>query len=129
VIHGDIGAGRLIPLPLLGEGVARLASLILAIANAENGVVLVDEIENGVHYSIMGRVWEAIKEAVRRFNVQLFATTHSRECIEAAHAAFSKDEKYDFRFHRLERVRDSIKVKSYDQEALSAAIQVGLEVR
>ncbi|MGB9902572.1 AAA family ATPase [Methanothrix sp.] len=53
VIHGDIGLGRLIPLPLMGEGMARLTSLVLAIANTPKGVVLVDEIENGLHHSVL----------------------------------------------------------------------------
>jgi AAA15 family ATPase/GTPase len=108
---------------------ARLASLVLAIGNAPKGVVLVDEIENGLHHSILPKVWRAIGEVARQFNTQVFATTHSLECIMAAHRAFSESERYDFRLHRLERINETIRAVTYDQETLEAAIETGLEVR
>ncbi|MBC7098496.1 AAA family ATPase [Candidatus Bipolaricaulota bacterium] len=129
MIHGDIGLGKLIPLPFLGDGMNRLASLVLAIGNAPNGIVLVDEIENGLHYSVLPKVWKVIGEVARKFNVQIFATTHSLECVTAAHEAFSDSKRYDFRLHRLERVDETIHVVTYDQETLEAAIETGLEVR
>jgi len=129
LIHGDIGLGRLVPLPVMGEGMARLASFVLAIGNAPNGVVLVDEIENGLHHSILPKVWRAIGEVAKQFNTQVFATTHSLECIVAAHKAFSEGESYDFRLYRLERVNETLRAVTYDQEALEAAIETGLEVR
>jgi len=129
MMHGDIGLGRLVPLPVMGEGMVRLASLVLAIGNVPNGVVLVDEIENGLHHSILPKVWQAIGEVARQFNTQVFTTTHSLECIVAAHRAFSESERYDFRLHRLERVNETIRAVTYDQETLEAAIETGLEVR
>lgn len=129
VIHGDIGMGRLLPLPIMGEGMTRIASLILTIGNASGGVVLVDEIENGLHHSIMSDVWRVIGEVARRFNVQIFATTHSMECIAAAHQAFAESEVYEFCLHRLERRNDDILAVTYDQETLKAALETGLEVR
>lgn len=129
MMHGDIGLGRLVPLPVMGEGMARLASLVLAIGNAPNGVVLVDEIENGLHHTILPQVWRAIGEAAREFNTQVFATTHSLECIVAAHRAFVASECYDFRLHRLDRRDGTIRAVTYDQDTLAAAIETGLEVR
>lgn len=128
-LYGDIGLKRSMPLPLMGEGMSRLLSLILHISNAPHGVVLVDEIENGLHYTVLPKVWQAIAKAARLFNTQVFATTHSLECIVAAHEAFSKGSVYDFRLHRLDRVEDEIRVVTYDQETLTAAFEVGLEVR
>ncbi len=63
--------------------------------------------------------------------MQLIATTHSEECVRSAHEAFSSDELYDFRLHRLERVKDSDKIRAvtYDQETLDIALAKGLEVR
>lgn len=129
MIHGDVGLGRLVPLPVMGEGMARLASLVLAIGNAPNGVVLVDEIENGLHHSVLPKVWHAIGEVARQFDTQVFATTHSLECIVAAHQAFAVSGRYDFRLHRLERRDGTIRAVTYDQETLAAAIETGLEVR
>ncbi|GIL14010.1 MAG: hypothetical protein BroJett038_27300 [Chloroflexota bacterium] len=131
IIHGDVGLKELIPLPDLGDGMNRLASIVLAIGNAPNGVVLVDEIENGLHHSILKDVWKAIAKAARAFNTQVFATTHSLECIRAAHQAFSESEVYDFRYHRLDRNEKTnrIEVVTYDQRLIEASIQADFEVR
>ncbi|MCI0439582.1 MAG: ATP-binding protein, partial [Chloroflexi bacterium] len=132
ILHAEIeGYQRLFPLPLLGDGMVRLSSLALAIGNAEGGIVLVDEIENGLHHTVMKKVWSGIAQFAREFNVQIFATTHSEECVRAAHEAFTSDGLYDFRLHRLERVKDTdiIKAVTYDQETLEAALATGLEVR
>lgn len=129
MIYGDIGLGRMLPLPLMGDGLERLTSILLAIANAPHGVVLVDEVENGLHHAVMSKVWQAIGDAARRFDVQVFATTHSFDCIRAAHQAFETSGSYDFRLHRLERVGGDIEVVSYDQEVLAAAMQADMEVR
>src|SRR5262249_48001630 len=92
VIHGDVeGLRQLVPLPFMGEGMRRVLSIVLAIANAQGGIVLIDEIENGLHYSVQKQVWQAIGAAARQANVQIFATTHSWECIQAAHQAFREN--------------------------------------
>jgi AAA15 family ATPase/GTPase len=102
---------------------------LLAIVNAPGGTVLIDEIENGLHHSVMLKVWQAIAETARRSETQIFATTHSWECIRAAHEAFTKSGTYDFRLHRLDRLDGKIKAITYDEEALAAAIKAELEVR
>ncbi|AFY47308.1 putative ATPase [Nostoc sp. PCC 7524] len=129
IINGDIGMRELVPLPLMGEGIGRLLSIILAIANAQGGTVLIDEVENGLHHTVLTDVWRAIADAARRADVQIFATTHSRECILAAHEAFEKSEQYDFRYHRLERVKDGIQALTYDKEALETSDEFDWEIR
>jgi hypothetical protein len=130
VIHGDLqGLDRLIPMPLMGEGVRRVLSIVLAIANAAGGVVLIDEIENGLHHSIMVQVWQAIAEAARRADVQVFATTHSYECIQAAHQGFVAAQPYDLRLFRLDRLDQELRVAVYNQNTLNTSIDMSLEVR
>lgn len=129
LLHGRLDGGRPIPLPLMGEGMMRLTALLLAIAAARDGVALVDEVENGLHHSVLGHVWRVIHEASQRFNVQIFCTTHSRECIVAAHRTFSESEPYDFRVHRLERNNDQTRSITYDKETLAAAVETEFEVR
>jgi hypothetical protein len=128
-LYGDIGLGEMLPLGLLGDGLSRFTSLILKIANAHQGLVLVDEVENGLHYSAVEGVWGAIGAAARRFGVQVFATTHSWECILAAHRAFEASGTYDFRFHRLDRIDDEIRKATFDQAMLATAAVTDLEVR
>ena len=100
-----------------------------SLANAPGGIVLIDEIENGIHHSAISKVWQAIGDAARRFNTQIVATTHSYECIEAAYQAFAQTESYDFRLHRLNAIAESIRVVTYNWETLAAALKAELEVR
>lgn len=125
------GLAKPLPVSSMGEGIRRTIGLMLAIATNEDGIVLVDEIENGLHHSIHVEVWKAIADAARQYNVQVFATTHSYEMILAAHEAFSKKNPGDFGYFRLSRDRDNndIRAVNYEPETLEAAIEVGFEVR
>ena len=129
MIYGDIGVGRRVPMSQMGEGMVRLLSLVLEITKASGGVVLIDEIENGLHHSVMTKIWRAVGEAARRSNTQIFATTHSWECIRAAHEAFLQNGTYDLRLHRLERINGDIKAVTYDQKTLDTSVEMNLEVR
>ena len=73
------------PLPLysLGDGMLRALGISLALVNVKDGILLIDEFENGLYYSVQPDVWQFIFQVARRLNVQVFATTHSWDCIEA----------------------------------------------
>ena len=126
MIWGDIGLSELVPLPAMGEGMTQLARIVLAIASIPNGVVLVDEVENGIHHSVLPDVWRAIDEAATQFRTQIFAATHSLECVMAAHESLSADR---FRLHRLEIADRTSRCVTYEPDAIAAAIQHNLEVR
>ena len=128
-IYADVGAGRLIPFQLMGDGMSRVLTLALAIASAPEGTVMVDEIENGIHHSVMEKVWKAIGAFASRYDVQIFATTHSYECIGAAYRAFEEDEEDELRLFRIERNGDG-KYRSvkFDRERLGSVLQFNMEV-
>lgn len=100
MIWGDIGLSELVPLSAMGEGMHRIVRIVLIIASTPKGsVVLVDEIENGLHHSILPDVWRYIDKLAQKFDTQIIATTHSYECIEAAHKSLNAER---FSLHRLE---------------------------
>ncbi|MFO0839154.1 MAG: ATP-binding protein [Phycisphaerae bacterium] len=129
ILRADLGFGRLVPLTFLGQGFARLVSIALAVMTCENGCVLIDEFENGLHYAALTPIWRGVAEAASRANVQVFATTHSRECVEAAHAAYRERLEYDLAVFRLERTNDHVRVVAHTKETLDTATQLGWEVR
>ncbi len=131
MLHADlVGMPGPIPLVFLGDGSVRLASFILAIAQAPGGVVLIDEIENGLHHLVLADIWRAIDQAAREFGTQVFATTHSWECFLAAQQAFAGAADQDFRLYRLDQGPDDrIRAFAYDLEMIAAAVDGGLEVR
>ena len=126
MIWGDIGLPELIPLSAMGEGMTRIARLVLAIASSPDGVVLVDEIENGLHHSVLPKVWKVVDTAAKQFNTQVFATTHSFECVEATHEALGAD---GFRLHRLEVSGNENRCVTYEPEVIAAALKHDLEIR
>lgn len=128
-VYGDIGLVRAVPVSLIGEGIARMLSMVLAFPHVEKGLALIDEVENGLHYTVMAEVWKVIAEFARKYDVQVFATTHSEECIRSAHVAFEELGPDDFRLHRLIRRDGKITAMTYDHEMLAAALDTGLEVR
>ena len=127
MIWGDIGLPELVPLAMMGEGMTRLARLVLAIASAPGGLVLVDEIETGLHHTVLPDVWRAVDEAAKQFDTQIVATTHSYECIRAAHEALGSGD--GFLLHRLEVSDKGNRCVTYSPESIDAAMRHDLEVR
>lgn len=126
MIWGDIGWSELVPLSVMGDGMMQIARLVLAIASVPNGVVMIDEVENGIHHSVLGDFWQVIDQAASQFRTQVFATTQSIDCVTAAHEYLSTDR---FRLHRLEISDNANRCVTYVPEALDAAIRHNLEVR
>lgn len=73
----------LLPISVLGDGFRRALSIALAMVEARAGVLLIDEIETAFHVSVLDRVFPWMKEVARDLDVQVFATTHSLEAIQA----------------------------------------------
>ena len=115
----------------MGEGVNRFANFAIAMIAEKPKYLLIDEVENGIHYSVQTKVWEAISRMARELDIQVFATTHSYEMIEAAHEAFKDEDPYEFRFHRLNRRSDNgeIEAVTYNKSGIEAFIRSHYEVR
>ena len=94
----DNGAQR--RLENLGGGIVRLLKLYLNFFAVRNGIVLIDEIENGLHYSVLRNLWDRVRVWMREWDVQFVATTHSAECIDAAMEVFA-DAPGDLSIHNL----------------------------
>ena len=126
MIWVDIGLRELVPLTVMGVGMTHFTRIVLAVASSPGGVVLVDEIDNGLHHSALPDVWRVIRKAAEQLNVQVFATTHSFECVEAAYEALGAD---GFRLHRLEVVDGENRCVTLSPTAISGAIRHNMEIR
>lgn len=83
ILVGRRGIGRRMPIGSYGDGMRRLLAFRLALVGAVNGFLLIDEIDAGLHWTVMEDVWRLLVEVAQRSNVQVFATTHSKDCIDA----------------------------------------------
>ncbi len=129
VIHGDVGLSRKIPVVFMGDGVSRLLNILLAMVRSRDGLVLIDEFENGFHHSIQADVWRATAKAGRELQCQVIATTHSYEFLRHASEAVAGEFVEDFRYIRLDRTPEGVVARTYDQKMLATAIATGMEVR
>ena len=105
IVYCDAGLDRLIPMNVMGDGLFRVLAVVLGIYDTRDGIVLIDEIENGLHHSTQRIVWDAILKSAKEFNVQVFATTHSIECVQSfCDAVFNIDEMPNTaRLYRIEK--------------------------
>ncbi len=129
VIHANIGVDRPIASRLLGEGFNRMFSMAVAMQTTRGGMLLIDEIENGLHHSVMKDVFSNLLVLANKFDVQVVATTHSAECIKAAYESLSHGNAEDFTFHRIDRVEGHSKATYFDGEMLETAMLHEMEVR
>ena len=122
--------GIQLPLHDLGGGVVRLYRLLLSFFTCRDGILLADEIENGIHYSGLNEVWIRARQWMLEWNVQLVATTHSAECIEAAMAAFAKTPE-ELSIHKLfvSETTGAVEAVTFTGETLDGARDLNLEVR
>ena len=81
-----------IPLAVVSAGAARYVNTLLAVILHNKGIVLVDEIENGLYWEKMPNIWERLREICVERGVQLFATTHSNECLRSLMGAMQGHE-------------------------------------
>lgn len=118
-----------IPIGSMGDGIWRMLGLTLAIVNARNGVLLVDEIDTGFHFSAMSDMWKLIWETAKRLNVQVFATTHNSDCWTslAAIANSESPSQEGITIHRIEKGKQNSILFTERQVAIAA--ERGIEVR
>ena len=129
-VSASTSNGDQLPLQALGGGVLRLFRLYLSFPAARDGMVLVDEIENGIHHSVLHDLWARIRTWIQEWRVQFVATTHSAECIEGAIEAFA-DAPEDLAIHKLYSDGESGKVKAatFTGESLEGAGNMDIEMR
>jgi predicted ATPase len=129
VVHAKIGLHELIPLSELGQGFNRLAYLYAGLLGQNANIALIDEIENGIHYTALPILWQGIANIARELDIQIFATTHSYECIQAAAKVFEATPE-EFQLIRLERTDDNnIKPVLVQDKNLETVLQERYEIR
>ena len=122
------GAEGRIPIGSAGDGMWRMLGLALALANARGGVILVDEIDTGLHYSVMRDMWRMVMERALALNLQVFATTHSRDCYESlAEVLQSRSFSSSVTIQRIDAERQ--RAIAFRNDEIIAAADRGIEIR
>ncbi len=123
--------GKIVNLRSMGDGINRILTIILAMVNCENGYLLIDEFENGLHYSVQEKLWEIIFHLAERLNVQVFATTHSYDCIDAFSEVLNggKYAKDSGVMIRLDNYEGNIEATVYEADEIQTTTRLHVDPR
>ena len=131
VLLGLGGGGRRerVPLGSHGDGMHRLLALSLALVRAAGGFLLIDEIDTGLHWTVMEDMWRLVVDTARKSSVQVFATTHSLDCIRglAALVESCPDVAGEVSIHKIERALP--KAVHFADDDIPAIVEQNIEVR
>ena len=127
----DIGLEQRLPVNVLGDGIRKLLSVIVALSECANGVLIIDEIDNGLHYSVMSRLWRAIIYSAKKNNVQLFVSTHNIDLLKGLTNALeeSDDQMMVCAYKLIRKEDDEIASVRYNYENMAYAIEQEIEMR
>ena len=128
------GYPRPVPLKSLGDGMIRVLQLALKLVSAQGGFLLIDEFENGLHYSTQEKIWALLFEMAEKLDIQVFATTHSWDCIESFTKVALEHKDVGgvlFRMGKSVRTRDKGKVIAtvFSEDELATMTQIDMEIR
>jgi hypothetical protein len=123
------GIEERLPMRAMGDGVTRLFQIALGMLNARGGLLLVDEMENGLHWSVQERFWPALLEIASKLDVQIFATTHSTDCINGFVRASQSRLLNESRLYRLQRVFEHVEAVFLPFENVKDALEMKVELR
>lgn len=129
-IFVDIGIEKRIPINMMGDGVRKIVSLLTVIYDCKDGIVLIDEISNGFHYSVMSNLWNVIIKAAIKNNTQLFITTHDYDSIKGLRdTALNIHDENVATFKLLRTSDDELKALHYSLESVDYSINQEIEIR
>ena len=118
-----------VPLQSLGDGAARLFGVALALVNSRDGFLLIDEAENGIHHSIQQNLWNLVLLTAEQYNVQVLATTHSRDCVVGFAKAVNNLPDIEGVLYRIQRNGQRLRAVEYPESELMIAVNHDIEVR
>jgi hypothetical protein len=132
VFVGIEGVPELLPVSMHGDGLFRYLTIVAASANPISNIVLIDEIDNGLHYSVYKKLWEAIFALATTTNKQVFVTTHSKETLSRLSQMLEENPAYqqELRLYTLEKTKlKGFQAYKYTYEGLSGACENDIEIR
>ncbi|MGO8674206.1 MAG: AAA family ATPase [Capsulimonadaceae bacterium] len=123
------GCDKPVPIGGMGEGMWRMLALAIAITQCQGGVLLIDGIDAGLHYTVMSSTWKFLLNAAMEFDVQVFASTHSHDCVYSLAGICNEDETSapSVTVQRIEPGKP--KSVPYTEGEIKAAAEWNIEVR
>ena len=118
-----------VPLKSLGDGFTRIFATGLVLSSSQDGFLVIDEVENGIHYSVLPDFWRMVLRSAHHHNVQVLATTHSLDCVKSLARAADENEKSESVLVRLDLVDGQTRAVEYSKGELEIVADQNIEVR
>lgn len=119
-----------VPLGSMGEGMRRILTIAMSLVSVNNGTLLIDEIDTGLYYNTLVDMWRLVIETAIKQDAQVFATTHSWDCVRAFQEALQlTSDKNAGCLLRLDKVANDITATRYTPDELKIAVSQAIEVR
>ena len=136
LVSVDIGYDRFLPINLLGDGLLSLLNVVSSIDSGRDGVLMIDEVGYGLHVSCIKHLWKILIEQSRKYNVQIFMTTHSKDVIEGL-AKFYEEGNFPVAGHEApvtcfylkKNSKDHVKGYRYSPQQLIEVLESNIDIR
>ena len=130
-IYFDIGKEELLPINIMGDGIRRVLAVLSAMYDMQGGILILDEAENGLHYSSVTVFWKAILMLANQLDIQVITTTHSYEALEALASVQQElnEGKDEIALYRIEKKDYKTKIIHYTNEDFTISLNENYEVR
>lgn len=130
----DVGLSRRLPINVMGDGLRKLVAVVLSVYRCRDGILLVDEIDNGFHFSVMPQLWKAVFLSAAVNRTQVFVTTHNLDSLKGLVAMLRDEENGRFRpslsaYKLIKDETDEVHAVRYGYEQMEYSIEQEIEVR
>jgi predicted ATP-dependent endonuclease of OLD family len=121
--------GKIVPIGSMGDGIWWILEITLAMVNIPGGTLLIDEIDTGLHFSVMIDLWKLICKTAEKLDIQVFATTHNSDCWKSLAEVANSDDitSNDITIHRIERGKKASIM--FNEREMAIAADRDIEVR
>lgn len=129
----DVGCEQRLPINVLGDGIKKFLYILVSMQSCENGIMLIDEVDNGLHHTALTKLWTAILSEAKRLNVQLFLTTHSWDMLTSLNEVLLSNnaiDKEDIVVHKLIKKEDDEVISlPYGGDQINYIVNQDIEIR
>ena len=129
----DVQLQKLIPINLMGDGTRKLFTVATALYNAKNGILIIDEVDNGLYHKSMKALWNLIITTATKLNAQVLVSTHSIDSLRALNSLLTDklpDSRDDVKIYTLRKnVEDNVTCYPYEYDKFSYLLDMEEEIR
>ena len=131
LVSADTGLDSFIPINLLGDGIIRVLGISAGISVTKNGILVIDELENGLHVTALEQLWKVVLDWSGKYNVQIFITTHSGDVINSLRGVLDENMFPDSVacYRLVKSAEDETRAYRYSSEQLEQALDVDTDIR